>query len=331
MEPWIDLNADLGEEVTDDDGLLEVVTSANVACGFHAGTPAVMRRVCAGAAERGVRVGAQVSYRDREGFGRRRMDVAPDVLAAEVEEQVSVLGAIAEAEGVVVTYVKPHGALYNRVVDDEEQAAAVLAGSGDLPVLGLPGGALLRLAGEQGRATYTEGFPDRGYEEPDERGVARLVPRDRPGAVLEDPDRDRAARGAARARRGLGVRARRRGAGRRGGTCRAPGTRRRRAAAGGLHVTESADEVRVRPYGEAALLLEVPADRVLATYDAVLGVLADRTDVSAREVVPAARTILVAGLRGLDAGGLLAALAESHSGPRAGAAARGRGADDVRR
>jgi UPF0271 protein len=187
MVPWIDLNADLGEEITDDDGLLEVVTSANVACGFHAGTPAVMRRVCAGAAERGVRIGAQVSYRDREGFGRRRMDLAPDVLAAEVEEQVSVLGAIAEAQGVAVTYVKPHGALYNRVVDDEEQAAAVLAGSGDLPVLGLPGGALLRLADAQGRATYTEGFPDRGYEEPDALGVARLVPRDRPGAVLEDP------------------------------------------------------------------------------------------------------------------------------------------------
>lgn len=184
----VDLNADLAEEVTDDAGLLEVVTSANVACGYHAGDPGIMRAVCAGAAERGVRVGAQVSYRDREGFGRRPMDVPPRVLADQVADQVAVLSAIAESEGVAVSYVKPHGALYNRVVDDEEQAVAVLEGSGDLPVLGLPGGALLGLAEQQGRAVFTEGFPDRAYEPADERGVARLRPRDRPGAVLDDPD-----------------------------------------------------------------------------------------------------------------------------------------------
>ena len=140
----VDLNADLGEEVTDDAGLLALVTSANVACGFHAGTDETMRAVCEGAAAAGVRVGAQVSYDDREGFGRRRLDVAPDVLRAQVEEQVRALEEHARRAGTRVSYVKPHGALYNRVVDDEDQAAAVLAGSGDLPVLGLPGGALLR-------------------------------------------------------------------------------------------------------------------------------------------------------------------------------------------
>ncbi len=134
-----------------------------------------------------MRVGAQVSYRDREGFGRRRMEVAHDVLAEQVAEQVGTLRRIAVGEGVEVTYVKPHGALYNRVVDDEEQAAAVLAGSGDLPVLGLPGGMMLRLAEQRGRTAFTEGFPDRSYEPSDERGVTRLTPRDRPGAVVEDP------------------------------------------------------------------------------------------------------------------------------------------------
>jgi 5-oxoprolinase (ATP-hydrolysing) subunit A len=187
MESSVDLNADLGEEVTDDAGLLEVVTSANVACGFHAGSVAIMRAVCSGAVQRGIRIGAQVSYRDREGFGRRPMEVAAHVLTEQVAEQVAVLQEVAVSEGVRVTYVKPHGALYNRVVDDEAQAAAVLAGSGDLPVLGLPGGMLLRLAEHHGRSTYTEGFPDRGYEEPDESGVARLVPRHQPGALLEDP------------------------------------------------------------------------------------------------------------------------------------------------
>jgi len=176
----VDLNADLGEEVTDDAGLLRVVTSANVACGFHAGTPEIMRAVCAEAAQRGVAVGAQVSYRDRENFGRVAHDVRIDVLREQVAEQVGVLAAIAEAEGIRVRYVKPHGALYHRVTDDEEQASAVLAGSGELPVLGFPGSRLLALASAAGRATYEEGFPDRGY------AAGRLVERGRPGAQLED-------------------------------------------------------------------------------------------------------------------------------------------------
>jgi UPF0271 protein len=176
----VDLNADLGEEVTDDAGLLAVVTSANVACGFHAGTPAIMRSVCAEAARLGVVVGAQVSYRDREGFGRVARDVDHDVLRDQVAEQVAVLSEIALAEGTRVRYVKPHGALYHRVTDDPEQADAVLAGSGVLAVLGFPGSRLLALTSAAGRPAYDEGFPDRGY------AGGRLVPRGSPGALVED-------------------------------------------------------------------------------------------------------------------------------------------------
>ncbi len=179
----IDLNADLGEGITDDDGLLAVVTSANLACGFHAGDEDTMRHVCAEAAERGVVVGAQVSYRDRENFGRKHMDVEAAVLTGWVAEQIEVLRGIAEDCGIEVAYVKPHGALYNRVVEDEEQAAAVLAGSPSLPVLGLPGAAILRLAEADGRIGVREGFPDRGYTED-----GRLVPRDQPGALVDGAD-----------------------------------------------------------------------------------------------------------------------------------------------
>ncbi|MBW8750773.1 MAG: LamB/YcsF family protein [Propionibacteriales bacterium] len=180
----MDLNADLGEGVTDDAGLLAVVTSANVACGFHAGDPEVMRAVCEGAARTGVVVGAQVSYRDREGFGRRPMDVDADVLAEWVAEQVAALVEAATPAGVEVAYLKPHGALYNRVADDEEQAAAVLAGSAGLPVLGLPDSTLLRLAQTDGRVVVPEGFPDRAYTQ-----EGRLVPRTDPGALVEGADR----------------------------------------------------------------------------------------------------------------------------------------------
>jgi 5-oxoprolinase (ATP-hydrolysing) subunit A len=176
---WIDLNADLGEEVTDDAALLGIVTSANVACGYHAGTAAIMRTVCEQAAELGVSVGAQVSYDDRENFGRVARDVDPDVLREQVADQVGTLTGIARTAGTVVRYVKPHGALYHRVIDDAEQAAAVLDGSGELPVLGMPG-QLLGRAEQAGRRVYTEGFPDRGYG-----ADGRLLPRDEPGALLE--------------------------------------------------------------------------------------------------------------------------------------------------
>ncbi|WP_371658625.1 LamB/YcsF family protein [Streptomyces sp. NBC_00280] len=188
----IDLNADLGEgfgrwRLTDDEQLLSVVTSANVACGFHAGDPVTMRRVCDRAAERGVRIGAQVSYRDLAGFGRRAMDVPPDELAAEVAYQIGALEVFARAAGTRVSYVKPHGALYNRVVHDEEQAGAVIAGvllaDKGLPVLGLPGSRLLELAEGAGLPAVPEAFADRAYTE-----EATLVPRGREGALVTDPE-----------------------------------------------------------------------------------------------------------------------------------------------
>ena len=188
----IDLNADLGEgfgrwTLTDDERLLSVVTSANVACGFHAGDPATMRRVCELAAERGVRVGAQVSYRDLAGFGRRAMDVPPAELAAEVAYQIGALEVFARAAGTRVSYVKPHGALYNRVVHDEEQAAAVVDGvllaDATLPVLGLPGSRFLKVAEGAGLPAVTEAFADRAYTD---RGT--LVPRGQDGAVITDAD-----------------------------------------------------------------------------------------------------------------------------------------------
>jgi 5-oxoprolinase (ATP-hydrolysing) subunit A len=176
----IDLNADLGEEVTDDEALLAVVTSANVACGYHAGTEAIMRSVCEEAARRAVSVGAQVSYADREGFGRIARDVAYDVLREQVADQVGMLSVIAASSGTSVRYLKPHGALYHRVIDDEDQAAAVLDGSGELPVLGMPG-AFLSRAAAVGRGVLLEGFPDRAY-----RSDGRLVSRAEPGSVLDD-------------------------------------------------------------------------------------------------------------------------------------------------
>ena len=188
----IDLNADLGEgfglwRLTDDDALLASVTSANVACGFHAGDPATMRRVCDLAARGGVRIGAQVSYRDLAGFGRRSMDVPAAELAAEVAYQIGALDVFARAAGSAVSYVKPHGALYNRCVRDAGQAAAVVEGvvlaAGPLPVLGLPGSELHRAAAAAGLPVVDEAFADRGY-----RSDGSLVPRTEPGAVLTDPE-----------------------------------------------------------------------------------------------------------------------------------------------
>jgi 5-oxoprolinase (ATP-hydrolysing) subunit A len=188
----VDLNADLGEgfgqwRLGDDDALLAVVTSANVACGFHAGDPSIMRRVCARAVETEVAIGAQVSYRDLAGFGRRFIDVAPDELTADVLYQVGALDGLARVAGSRVRYVKPHGALYNAIVAHEEQAAAVVRAVADydrtLPVLGLPGSAWLRLAAEAGLTVVPEAFADRAYTP-----EGTLVPRTRPGAVLHDAD-----------------------------------------------------------------------------------------------------------------------------------------------
>jgi UPF0271 protein len=186
----IDLNADLGEgfgrwSLTDDAALLGVVTSANVACGFHAGDPSTIRRVCDLAVAAGVAIGAQVSYRDLAGFGRRSMDVPPDELADEITYQIGALSAFAVAAGDRVRYVKPHGALYHRVISDRAQAEAVVAGirraGGDLAVLGFPESELLRVAGSAGLAVVHEAFADRAYG-PD----GTLVSRREAGAVLTD-------------------------------------------------------------------------------------------------------------------------------------------------
>jgi len=183
----IDLNADLGEgfgpwRLGDDPALLSIVTSANVACGFHAGDPLIMRRTCADAVERGVTIGAQVSYRDLAGFGRREMDVPPDELTAEVLYQIAALDGIARAEGGRVRYVKPHGALYNRIAADPVQAeavaAAVRAYDPALPMLTLPGSALHQVPGV---TVVNESFADRAYN-PD----GTLVSRREPGAVIDD-------------------------------------------------------------------------------------------------------------------------------------------------
>ena len=189
--PIVDLNSDLGEgfgiwTLGDDDALLDVITSANIACGFHAGDPNIMRRVCDTAVSRGVSIGAQVSYRDLAGFGRRSIDVDQASLINDVIYQIAALDGFARVAGSRVRYVKPHGALYNRTVHDEDQAAAVVAAvvayDLRLPVLGLPGSALLRHAEQSGLRTVTEAFADRGYT-----AQATLVPRSQPGALLDDP------------------------------------------------------------------------------------------------------------------------------------------------
>jgi len=188
---FVDLNADLGESfgawrLGDDDALLSIVTSANIACGFHAGDPLTIRRACAGAVARGVAIGAQVSYRDLPGFGRREMTVPPEELAAEILYQIAALDGIARSAGGRVSYVKPHGALYSRAARDPEQAAAITAAvvgyDPGLALLTLPGSATEAAAAEVRLRTVTEAFADRGYADD-----GSLVPRGQPGALVTDP------------------------------------------------------------------------------------------------------------------------------------------------
>jgi len=173
----VDLNADVGEGLATDDELLRIVTSANVACGFHAGDDATMRRVSGLAAELGVVVGAHVGYRDREGFGRRELDVGAAVIERETAEQVAAL----QAHG-PVAYVKPHGALYHRASVDRDCAASIVAAvvaEGPHAVLAFPGSELFAAAQAAGLAAVAEGFADRGYD-----SGGKLVARSEPGAVL---------------------------------------------------------------------------------------------------------------------------------------------------
>jgi UPF0271 protein len=192
MTPTVDLNSDLGEsygawQLGDDLAMLGLVTSANVACGFHAGDPATIERTVNAAAERGVRIGAQVSYPDLVGFGRRRMDIAPAELTADVLYQIGALEGFCRAAGARLSYVKPHGALYNRIVDDEQQAKAVCTAitryADGLPLLTLPKSVAADVAQAAGLPVVYEGFADRAYTDD-----GKLVPRTQAGAVLTDPD-----------------------------------------------------------------------------------------------------------------------------------------------
>jgi 5-oxoprolinase (ATP-hydrolysing) subunit A len=188
----MDLNADLGEgfgiwRLGDDEALLDLVTSANVACGFHAGDAMTMRRVCEVAASRGVVVGAQVGYRDLAGFGRRHIDYDVSELRDEIIYQIAALDGFCLLNGERVRYVKPHGALYHAATTDVWQASAVVAAVSDydstLPVLCQPGSTLASVASDEGLRPVFEGYADRAY-----LADGTLVPRGQPGAVLSNVD-----------------------------------------------------------------------------------------------------------------------------------------------
>ncbi|WP_338478541.1 5-oxoprolinase subunit PxpA [Pseudomonas trivialis] len=187
----IDLNSDLGESfgawsMGDDSAMLDVVTSANVACGFHAGDPAGILRTLQAAAAKNVTIGAHVAYPDKVGFGRRNMDLARDELTADVIYQIGALQGLARAAGTSVRYVKPHGALYNTIAHDRRQALAVIAAiraiDSTLILVALAGSTLIQWARDEGLQCVAEAFADRAYTP-----QGTLVSRREPGAVLHDP------------------------------------------------------------------------------------------------------------------------------------------------
>jgi UPF0271 protein len=181
----IDLNADVGESIGDDQGVIPVVSSANIACGFHAGTPAIMRTTVQLSKRHGVAVGAHPSFRDPEGFGRREMHVDAADLEALVEYQIRALAEIASTDGVRLSHVKPHGALYNMAARDvgvaDAIARAVRGVDPSLVLFGLSGSELIAAGRRAGLRVASEVFADRGYN-PD----GSLSQRGTPGAVLSD-------------------------------------------------------------------------------------------------------------------------------------------------
>ena len=182
----VDLNADLGEDGPCDSDILSLVSSASIACGVHAGSPRLMLDTCRAAARGGVRIGAHPSYDDRDGFGRRDVEVDRMTLTAGVAYQIGALRAVAGTVGASVTYVKLHGALYNRAARDREVAEAVIeamAGDGaGLALLVLANSGIERWATDAGIPCYAEAFADRLYA-----GDGALVPRSEPGALIQDP------------------------------------------------------------------------------------------------------------------------------------------------
>lgn len=188
----IDINSDLGESfgawaMGDDSAMLDIVSSANVACGFHAGDPAGILKTLRAAAERGVAIGAHVGYRDLAGFGRRNMDPTSDELIGDVIYQIGALQGLAKAAGTSVTYVKPHGALYNTIAIDRRQAKdvidAILAIDPSLVLMALAGSQLVEQARAAGLTVVAEAFADRAYTP-----EGNLVSRREKGSVLHDPD-----------------------------------------------------------------------------------------------------------------------------------------------
>lgn len=186
----IDINSDVGEsfgrwQIGDDAAIFESISSANVACGFHAGDPSTLARTCRAAVAAGVTIGAHVAYRDLAGFGRRFLDCSATELADDILYQIGALDAFAKAAGHRVRYVKPHGALYNTIVRHEAHAQAVIDAiksyDATLPILGLPGAIVLEKAGDQGIPAVVEAFADRAYN-----ADGTLVSRREPGAVLDD-------------------------------------------------------------------------------------------------------------------------------------------------
>ncbi|WP_250473301.1 5-oxoprolinase subunit PxpA [Caballeronia sp. GAFFF1] len=183
----IDLNADLGEGCGSDEALLDLVSSANIACGWHAGGATAMRDCVRWAVQKGVAIGAHPSFNDPENFGRKEMDLPPDEIYAGVLYQLGALAAIAKAEGGRVAHVKPHGALYNQAARTPEIADAIAAAVRDfdpsLLVFGLANSGLIDAARRAGLVAIEEVFADRGY-----RADGSLVPRKEPGALLDDED-----------------------------------------------------------------------------------------------------------------------------------------------
>ena len=183
----IDLNCDLGEGIGNDEAIMPYITSANIACGFHAGDEQTMRETLRLAKRFGVNAGAHPSWNDRENFGRKEMDVSPEEAEKLVFEQIQILAAIAKEEGVTLTHVKPHGALYNQSAKDVELATAITRAvktfSVDLILVGLAGSRSIEAGRAVGLRVAAEGFPDRGYNA-DRSLMSRLLP----GAIIESPD-----------------------------------------------------------------------------------------------------------------------------------------------
>ena len=189
----IDLNSDLGESfgrytLGDDEALMPFITSANIACGFHDSDPLVMQRTVRLAKRHHVGVGAHPSYPDLQGFGRRAMTLSPDEVEAMIVYQVSALAGFAKSEGVELSHVKPHGALYNQAAKERDLAQAIAAGvkrfSNDLILVGLAGSQLIEAGVGVGLRVANEGFPERGYN-----ADGSLMSRKLKGAIIESPDK----------------------------------------------------------------------------------------------------------------------------------------------